>query len=372
MTRRRRTRRRKLKELALGVCKAAGLFALAERLTARRLRILCYHGFSTADESAWRPRVFMEVETFRARLAFLERRGYPVLALADALARLDRGDLPPRATVITIDDGYWSFYRHALPILRERSLPATLYVISHWALSGEPVFDLAVRYMLWKTSAERLDLTPLGIVDGVPALDTPDARDSAVALILRHAERLGDRQRARLARALGERLAVDYTCLTASRALGLVDKSEIAALAAQGIDIQLHTHRHRFPEDHASALREIAENRAALEPMVGRCLEHFCYPRGQWSPRHWPWLREAGIASATTCEPGLNGPRTPRLALRRFLDGEDVSPIEFEAEMTGFAEFLRGARRLLRRAFPGSEPRAPEHAAEDRDAAAAA
>jgi hypothetical protein len=45
----------------------------------------------------------------------------------------------------------------------------------------------------------------------------------------------------------------------------------------------------------------------------------------------------------------LNGAETPRLALRRFLDGEDVAQIEFEAEISGFAELARQARSRLRK-----------------------
>jgi len=340
--------RRSLKAAVLHACKWLGLFTLAERSTARGLRILCYHGFSVSDESAWRPRVFMEVETFRARLDYLVRRRFPVLPLPEALARLHRGDLPPRATVITVDDGYWTFHERALPLLLARGFPVTVYVMSEWAVSGEPVFDLAVDYLLWKTRERRLDLAALGVAEGVVLLGTGRDRRRAARAIVEHAGQLDDAARVALATALGEALGVDYRRLRAGRALGLIGRDEIAAIAAAGVDVQLHTHRHCFPEEESTALREIADNRAALEPVVGRPLQHFCYPRGRWSPRHWPWLRAAGIASATTCEPGLNVPGTPPLALRRFLDGEDVSAIEFEAEMTGFAEFPRAVRAWLR------------------------
>ena len=51
-----------------------------------------------------------------------------------------------------------------------------------------------------------------------------------------------------------------------------------------------------------------------------------------------------GVKSATTIEPGLNYPDTPRFALRRLVDGHPVSDIEFEAEMTGFMEIVRALR----------------------------
>jgi hypothetical protein len=106
----------------------------------------------------------------------------------------------------------------------------------------------------------------------------------------------------------------------------------------------LHTHRHRFPEEETAASREIADNRAVLEPVVGVPLRHFCYPSGIWSPRVWPTLEAAGIKSATTCDPGLNFHDTNRFGLRRILDAESVTAISLEAELSGF-------KYLLRRAF---------------------
>ena len=120
-------------------------------------------------------------------------------------------------------------------------------------------------------------------------------------------------------------------------------------LGGSGIDCQLHTHRHRFPEDEAEAAREIAENRAALENVVSGPLEHFCYPGGVWSEEQWPVLESAGVRSAVTCQIGLNDDDTPPYALRRLLDAEDVSQIEFEAEMAGCLELLRKVRSCLTR-----------------------
>ena len=67
-------------------------------------------------------------------------------------------------------------------------------------------------------------------------------------------------------------------------------------------------------------------------------------------------MAAVGVKSATTIEPGLNYPDTPRFALRRLMDGHPVSDIEFEAEMTGFMEIVRALRerrffRMLRRRF---------------------
>lgn len=55
-----------------------------------------------------------------------------------------------------------------------------------------------------------------------------------------------------------------------------------------------------------------------------------------------------GIESATTCLSGFNYPNTARLELRRFLDGENIAQVEFEAEISGFLELGRKLRGIVR------------------------
>ena len=125
--------------------------------------------------------------------------------------------------------------------------------------------------------------------------------------------------------------------------MSLMTGKEIAELAERGVDVQLHTHGHVLPADRALARREITENREYLEAIVQKKLEHLCYPNGVWFEEHWGWLEELGIRSAMTCEAGLNYRDTKLLNLRRFLDGENISAVEFEAEVSGFTELCRRA-----------------------------
>lgn len=71
-------------------------------------------------------------------------------------------------------------------------------------------------------------------------------------------------------------------------------------------------------------VREIQQNREFLEALVGKKLQHLCYPSGVWSKQPWSWLDSLGIISATTCDPGLNYSQTPHLGLYRFLDAESI------------------------------------------------
>jgi len=121
-----------MKRAIFRIAKALGLFALARQLTRRQLRILGYHGASIRDEHDFSPGTFMSATTFEGRLDLLEAGGYPVLPLEEAVARLKAGTLPPAATVITIDDGWYGTYKHMIPALKARTLPATLYVSTYY------------------------------------------------------------------------------------------------------------------------------------------------------------------------------------------------------------------------------------------------
>jgi peptidoglycan/xylan/chitin deacetylase (PgdA/CDA1 family) len=101
--------------------------------------------------------------------------------------------------------------------------------------------------------------------------------------------------------------------------------------------------------DHSLVREEIAENRALLRDLTTSHLDHFCYPSGEYDLRVLGLLRSLGVRSATTCKAGFNYPGDDPLQLRRFLDGENVSEIEFEAELSGAFEIARHVRSAVRR-----------------------
>lgn len=87
-------------------------------------------------------------------------------------------------------------------------------------------------------------------------------------------------------------------------------------------------------------LREIEDNRQSIQAMSGKHAEHFCYPSGVYDSAFLPWLKEAGILSATTCETGFASRRSNPLLLPRMLDNPQLSSIEFESWLTGISAAL--------------------------------
>lgn len=74
---------------------------------------------------------YCDVDRFRAQLRYLKLIGASVLSMSDALAALQgRRPLPPRAVVLSFDDGCENFHEYALPVLEEFGYPAIAYVIA--------------------------------------------------------------------------------------------------------------------------------------------------------------------------------------------------------------------------------------------------
>ena len=333
-----------LKQATLGTLKNSGVFTLVQSSgwRRRRLLILAYHGISLADEHLWDGSQFMSPEVFGGRLDLLRKNGCAVLPLADALARLYADDLPERSVAITFDDGTYDFYTKAYPLLKEFDYPATLYLTTFYSQINRPVFNVMCSYLLWKGREKSIDLKLLTGHDARIELSTEEARAWVMTEILRFADerKLPADDKDSLAASLAERLSVDYGELREKRILHLMQPGEVKELAADGVDIQLHTHRHRTPMNRELFLREIKDNRNSIHEMTGKSPSHFCYPSGVWDRAFLPWLEEAGIESATTCEFGLASRSSNPFLLPRLIDVSALSPIEFESWLTGISMAL--------------------------------
>ncbi len=337
--------RRKLKQVALYGIRALGGFALARRITAKRLRILCYHGFSVADEHEHMPSLFITETTLRNRMEYLREQGYQVVHLAEGLDLLRAGRLDKATVVVTIDDGFWGTLSIANPIFQELRLPTTLYVTTYYVENQDPVFNLAVQYLLKKAHDEILDLRPLLVARGDLSLDWGRVRvvdrDAAAVAITDHGfEECSKFERRDLLRRLALCVGEDPEFLERTRAFSLVSEGELRVLSESGMRIELHTHRHRSPSDPELARRELRDNSAVIERATGTRPMHFCYPSGVFDPWSRKVFQDEGIRSATTVQSGLAVAKDDPYLLPRFLDGENCTQIEFEAMLAGVFELL--------------------------------
>ncbi len=335
-----------LKDTIYATLKRTGITDAVARSRWRQHRhlILCYHGISTLDEHEWNAQLYMTPAKLRARLRYLRDHDYAILPLADAVARLRAGTLPPRSVSLTFDDGATDFATHALPILREFNAPATVYVTTYYAEHRFPVFDTALSYVLWQGRHSAADVSALVEHAGPLAVATEAERQLVRALVRTYTddrEMNGAEKQAFLER-VGALVHVDVAAFSASGRLAIMTPETVRSLPRDLVDVELHTHRHRTPRDADQFKREIKDNRASLAAIMGdsAARTHFCYPSGDYSSSFVTWLGELGVTSATTCVPRLVDSGSAALLLPRFVDTMNVSDLSFEAWVTGMAQWL--------------------------------
>jgi peptidoglycan/xylan/chitin deacetylase (PgdA/CDA1 family) len=334
-----------LRQAKLGALRVAAASGLSRWLRdsswrQQRLLILCYHGVARYDEHEWDAGLYITAERLRQRMQLLSEERGNVLPLAEAVSRLQSGTLPPRAVAITFDDGYHDFYSVAFPIIEAFDFPVTLYLTTYYVEYNRPVFDLMCSYLLWKGRAQKTLHWP----EVLPAACTLDdaGREAATAAVKRFASarKLSGEEKDQLLARLAGRLGIDYEDLCRRRVLHLITAAEARGLAARGLDLEYHTHRHRVYRGRERMFAELDDNRRRLESYTTEPPQHFCYTGGFYLPEHLEYLEAYGIRSATTCFRGLCTAHTPPLLLPRLLDTMAISDLEFRSWVAGTASLL--------------------------------
>jgi hypothetical protein len=152
-------------------------------------------------------------------------------------------------------------------------------------------------------------------------------------------------ERDQIAARLAERLGIDYQKLRQKRILQLMNRDEVTQLASEGVDFQLHTHRHRTPLSEELFRREIRDNRVWITNAVGGKRKHFCYPSGAYRPEFLGWLAKEEVVSATTCDTGFATSEINPLLLPRLVDTTGRTDLEFESWVSGVGHFLSRRKR---------------------------
>lgn len=227
-------------------------------------------------------------DVFRRQLDALARWGATVLSLDDAVRLWVADALPNRAVALTFDDGYASAIETAWPLLRERNLPATLFVVT-------------------------------GYLDGAGYPGRRFAWDEAD----------GSNARTRLA-----------------------TTDQVVAAVREGLDVGSHTVTHPWlPHLRMHDLiRELADSREAIEELLGRSVRSLAYPMGGWNGAVLAAARRAGYTIGVTVDRGVNARRQNPLALRRAMAPDTV--VDFELLLDGALTWLRPVDKWRQRKGP--------------------
>jgi len=98
-----------------------------------RVPVLMYHYLSVppANADIYRKDLSVAPELFAQHLDRIRAEGYTTITPYDFIAALQTGTpLPEKPVLITFDDGYRDNYENAFPLLRERGMVATFFVVT--------------------------------------------------------------------------------------------------------------------------------------------------------------------------------------------------------------------------------------------------
>ena len=106
------------------------------------LAILSFHKIGELPRNGRKTWFYISEKTFRRQLQFLKNHSWEVIDLATFLRGLaEPAVLPPKAALLTFDDGYRSVRRTVLPWLRRFGYPAVLFMPTKY-IARTNSFDL--------------------------------------------------------------------------------------------------------------------------------------------------------------------------------------------------------------------------------------
>lgn len=304
---------------------SSGLLRL---LATRRLRgravVLMYHRVLPRDrleESFSARSITVTPETFRRQMRLLRRLASP-LSVDELQRALEEGRFPPRACVVTFDDGWYDNLEHALPILEEFRIPAVVFVAVDYIGTGACFWQERLSRLLFVAAGSGEASRELFAGFGhprIPALDAARRREAVRGIV----DSLKQASVAERDAAIG-RVEAYVTSRGLAVANGhpdrFLDWDGVRTLARSGVvTIGSHccTHTPLTKLAPADVAAELTRSRDVIREKLGAAPQALAYPNGD---------HDAAIAELTgntyslafTTERGFVEQGAHRTRLRRY------------------------------------------------------
>lgn len=307
-----------------------------------RVTIVMYHFVRDLKAARFSEIKGLSLEEFSGQIGYIQRY-YTVIGWADLLAALRAPErpLPPRALLLTFDDGYRDHFNHVLPILAEKGLTGCFFPPAKAVIEHEVLDVNKIHFILASVPDKGRILTSLfTLVDEARGefrlqdrdyyykrLAHPNRFDTAeVILIKRLLQReLPETLRKRITNELFTRYVTQEEGAFSGELYMSLD--ELGALQDAGMYIGSHGYDHYWLDtlDESSQSREVDLSLQFLETVGGDTRDWaIAYPYGAHNDSLLGILRNKGCKAAFTTEVRIgNISRDDPLALPR-LDTNDL------------------------------------------------
>lgn len=320
----------------------SGVLSLARRLMMRRRgAILMYHrvfGPETRLPDYSPNGMAVTAQQFARQMQFIASR-YQVVSLQELVTNLQRSsrEFRPNLCAITFDDGWRDVYDHAYPVLRQYSLPATVFLTTNfvdrrtWFWEERAKFALAHIWSILRKPVQIADSTlhqdleaclnrvPLPPLVSVRLDDLPQYLGRVIRLVSEWQEPDRARWMSQVELVLTREPFIEPR--------QFLNWEEIREMAGQGIEMGNHTVTHHnlaiLPD--AQVRTELSGAADRIRERLGKPVRNIAYPYGKHAEGTKRIAAEMGAASACTTRLGLVKSGDDLYSLKRINVHSDVS-----------------------------------------------
>jgi peptidoglycan/xylan/chitin deacetylase (PgdA/CDA1 family) len=312
--------------------------------------VVNYHGVLPPDYSGNEPFLdgnLVRPEAFRQQLQWLKLH-YQVISPEDFRIFIEQdAALPPRAVLLTCDDGLVNTLTDMLPLLLSEDVRCLFFVTA--VSCGEEPAVLWYEELYHLMQREPLDEAELQLIPEESPHSAPRSFQVKWWSAVRRASRLDARARADWIGLLRSRRG-STNVFASERRWRLLDVSELRRLAGFGMSIGAHTVSHPVLSlcSEGEARHEIESSKRELERALGRTIWAFAYPFGDFATlgeREVRLARESGFTCAFLNVAKGPADRANPFVLSRTHVTLDMNLSEFAAHVSGLHKrFQRVAR----------------------------
>lgn len=284
------------------------------------------HAYSLGD-------IIHSTATFRKHMELIGRSYHPV-TLDDVLLFVSgEKHLPPRAVVVTFDDGYADNAEVVAPVLERYGIPGVFYLTVDCVDNASPPWVASLRYA-FATTKHKLWPDQEG---KLWPLSTPEQRNHAfLAACETCARTLGAAQR-QFVQAIDSQLE---SSLSLSQHRLMMSWQQARQLIRRGHTVGSHTMTHpnlAHVKDEEMRL-ELAHSKQRLEQELAAPVHHFAYPcpilQPHWTPATVAVCRRLGYRTAVTTNSGPVHKGDNPLYLRRVPAATEAENFRWKLDCT--------------------------------------
>lgn len=279
-----------MKKLFFKILRYSGLvFLFREVIQRNKVTLLLYHDLSRPAAEKTFPWL---------------AKHYNIISLQDFIAACQdpaRHSLPPKALILTFDDGHIGNY-HLLPVVQRLQVPLTIFLCAG-------IIDTNRHF--WFTYKH------------------PEVSKSAL-------KRASNRDRLRILRGIG------FTPEREFQTPQAMNRQQIQQIRDY-VDLQAHTMSHPcLPRcTNQEAQEEILTSKEVLEKDYGLPINAIAYPNGDYSERDIELVKSAGYRCGVTVDYGFNTVKTDLFRLKRLSVNDTGNIDELAVKASGVWAFIK-------------------------------